>query len=62
MEQSENNVVAINGDDDTALIENLLQDYKHCNERRRSAIRGFAHKLAEMEPRLKATILPFPPA
>jgi len=62
MDQPENNVVALDGSDDTTLLEDLLLDYKHCNDRRRCAIRRFAHKLAEMEPHLNATILPFPPS
>lgn len=60
MEQPENNVVLLDGADDDAALLNLLQDYKHCNDRRRSAIRLFAQKLAEMEPLHSATILPFP--
>lgn len=62
MEQPANNVIDLEGrDSERTLLADLLFDYGHCNDRRRSAIRLFAHKLAEMEPNLEATILPFPP-
>jgi len=64
MEAPTNNVIDLNGlpDSERVLLTNLLNDYEHCNDRRRNAIRRFAHKLAELELPLSpsATIFPFP--
>lgn len=61
MEYPDDNVVELEGRDSDTMLATLVSDYSNCNERRRSAICRFAHKLAEMEPHLSATILPFPP-
>ncbi len=60
---SEDNVLELGGvGSESALLDSLISDYQHCNERRRCAIRCFAHKLSEMEsPHLSAKILPFQP-
>lgn len=57
----EDNVVDLEGRPDSTLA-SLLADYSHCSERRRAAIRRFAHRLAELDspPHLSAQILPFP--
>lgn len=66
MDHPEDNVVDLERrpNSDHSLLDSLLLDYEHCNERHRSQIRRFAHALAEMDPspHLDAQILPFPTA